>query len=109
MCAPVKLGIYDSTQRFGMSCFLDDSIVNSYFNVFSTYNLSLDPNIISSVWVWATFKLNLLAFRRQLKLLIVPGNKACLSSANVLADIEMFVSSANILGSGPQAAGEKII
>ena len=53
---------------FGMSNFLDDSIVNFYFNVI-VLELRLDPVSISSVL--ATFKLSLLAFSQQLKLLVI--------------------------------------
>ena len=62
---------------------------------FWTDNLCLNPIIISSVL--ATFKLGLLTFSRQLRLLN-SGGKVCLSSVNVLAGSEMFVSSASIFG-----------
>ena len=66
--APSRWSIYGNAQGIGMFMH-DDSIVNSYF--------------MSSVL--ATFKLSLLAFSQQLRLLS-SGNKACLSSVNVLAD-----------------------
>ena len=62
---------------------------------FWTDSLCLNQIIISSVL--ATFKLSLLAFSQQLRLLNL-GTKACLSSVHVLADSVIFVPSAKILG-----------